>query len=247
MTAALLKQLNDSAAVQDWAGAAQALSGLCALAGKQAERREISALLAGRAAVYGALASDEPKARKNAARLLSAIGTPDDAPALIAALGRERTRFVVPSLLLALGAAGGAAALEALCAYAPPTPQTPEEEKHCAEIRAALEKALARLTPAPTVALHALRAPRTVLLKHPEGFADALLDELRALGLPGKATAEGVLTSTQDLDALYGARCFGEALLPCGQVLLAPQEIALAARQGWTSLCAADEAGAPDL
>ena len=248
MTRRLAHELHASVAARDWAGAAQALSGLAAQCAKAAARRELAALPFVHADVLAALASDASKARKNAARLLSATGTAADVPALSAALARERTRFVVPSLLLALGAIGGSAAHEALLAFVPPAPQAPDEEKHCAAILAAHQTALARFMPPPTVELHALRAPRAVLLRCPAGFSDALLAQLAAHGMDGRAAAGGVLLeAVRDLDALFAARCFFEALLPCGRVPLEPEAVARAARPGWEALCGADAAGAPAL
>ena len=89
MTRALAQALHASVAAADWAGAAQALSGLAAQCARAAARRELAALPFVHADVLAALASDAPKARKNAARLLSATGTAADVPALPAALLRS--------------------------------------------------------------------------------------------------------------------------------------------------------------
>ncbi len=97
---------------------AEALSALCAAVKKQAAREIVLELVENRALVYAALESSDAKTRKNAARLLGALERESDAPALIAALNREETRFVVPSILLALGSVGGAEAQQALFAYA---------------------------------------------------------------------------------------------------------------------------------
>lgn len=230
-------RLHEAVARQDWAAAASVLSELCALVKKQADRERLCARLDHRA-LYASLACGEPKARKNAARLLSAVGTAQDAPALAAALAREGTRFVVPSLLLALGAVGGEEAAAALRAYEPPQPAAPEEEKHCAEIAAAHSRALDRCCGEPPPALHALLAPRPALLRHPAGLQAALLDELQALGVAAQGTPDGVCVRASSLDALYRARCFFEVLLPCGTVEAEPRAIAQAARGGWTALCA---------
>ena len=197
-----------AAARQDWTAAAAALSQLCALAKKQAQREALQKELR-RDALHAALACPEPKARKNAARLLSAVGDAGDAPALAAALR----------------------------AYVPPEPAGPEEQKHCEQIAAAHRLALDRCcaeTPAP---LHSLRAPREALLRPPAGLAEALLDELAALRIPAAAAEGGVRVRASSLDALYRARCFFEILLPCGRVPLAPEAVARAARSGWESLC----------
>lgn len=247
---AACERLTRAAQSGDWTAAAEALSALTALCKKQEARKEIEAALAGTETVTAALGSAEPKARKNAARLLSAIGKEADAAALSEALLGERTRFVVPSLLLALGAVGGKTARAALEAYTPPLSTAAEEDKHCREIAEAHRKALSRLHPKKTVTLHRFFAEQTVLLRHSEGFAEALVAELTALGLPAErteagrtdtgrteagGTEAGVRTRTDSLDRLYRARCFFEVLLECGTVPLDPQTIAAAARRGYLS------------
>lgn len=251
-----VEQLKACTASGGWDGAAEALSALCAEAKKLAAKREIDLQLADRTPVLLALMCEAPKARKNAARLLSAIGSAADAPSLIAALAREQTRFVVPSLLLALGTVGGAEASAALSAYVPPTPESPEEEKHCAEIVAAHTKALGRFDTtgsfAGSIGWIGAPTPCAVLLTHPDGFADVLLDELSALGLPARAAKGGVLVQAHDFKKVFRARCFYEALLPCHSdmaegIELTPEAIAEAAKTGWEILCRADAAGAPEL
>ena len=108
-------------------------------------REEIDRLFSERTSLYGQLQSPLPKARKNAARLLGLLEQERDARALIEALRREETRFVVPALLLALGSVGGEAAKEALLAYAVPEARGESDEAHIADIRLAREKALSAL------------------------------------------------------------------------------------------------------
>ncbi len=235
MIAQWMQRLETAALTSDWSGAAAALSALCELSKKQAARQALAAC--DTACVHAALRSDEPKARKNAARLLSAIGTQPDVPALSEALAREGTRFVVPSILLALGAIGGRAAENALSAYAPPLPESPEQEKHCAEIQTAYKKAVGRLAPQPASAIHSLSEPAPLLLVPPSGFADVLIDELRAHGAHGEAALGGVRVVERDLGALYRCRCLLEALIPCGEARLEPAAIAAAAKRGWQCFC----------
>ena len=142
------------------------------------------------------------------------------------ALAREETRFVVPSILLALGAIGGRAAENALSAYAPPLPESPEQEKHCAEIQAAYKKAVGRLAPQPAAAIRSLSEPAPLLLVPPSGFADVLIDELRTHGAHGEAALGGVRVVERDLGALYRCRCLLEALIPCGEARQEPAAIA---------------------
>lgn len=237
MTAAWMQRLEEAAAAADWSAAAAALSALCEQAKKQAARQALQAC--DFACIHAALRSGEPKARKNAARLLSAVGTQADVPALTEALAREETRFVVPSMLLALGAIGGPLAKEALLAYAPPAPASPEQEKHCAEIQAAYKKALGRLAPQPAAAIRSLSEPIPLLLVPPAGFAEALLDELRAHGAHGEAVPGGVRVVERDIGALYRCRCLLEALIPCGETQPEPEAIAAAAKRGWQCFCPA--------
>ena len=86
------------------------LAALTAAAKKKADKEAIDAAFSDRTPLYAQLSASEPKLRKNAARLLGALGDGRDAAALAAALPAERTLFVVPSILLALGRVGGSAA-----------------------------------------------------------------------------------------------------------------------------------------
>ena len=196
---------------------AEALSALCATVKKQAAREIVLELVENRASVCTALESPDPKARKNAARLLGALERGSDAPALIAALNREETRFVVPSILLALGSVGGTEAQTALLAYAAPEAMDESEQKHVLEIRTALEKARASLErDVPLPPRRKLDAPRDILAVSPEGFPSILNGELAALGFAGEEYSDGVLVHTDNLKKLFAARCALEFLLPAG-------------------------------
>lgn len=226
---------------------AGALSSLCALTGTKEGQTAVLHALGGTEKVVGALRSGEPKERKNAARLLSAIGTDDAVAALEDALSRERTLFVIPSLLLALGAVGGEEAKRVLLAYEVPDPASEEEKKHIALIAEAKNKALSHAVREAAPGLHRLYRPAEMLLIAPAGFRDTLLRELDAAGLTHRTGAEGVFVTTNDLDKLFKQRCFYEALIPCGVTACSASEIARAARSGWELLCAPDSMGAPKL
>ena len=114
------------------------LSALTAAAKKKADKEAIDAAFSDRTPLYAQLSAAEPKLRKNAARLLGALGDGRDAAALAAALPAERTLFVVPSLLLALGRVGGSAAEAAIAAFPVPEPRDETEQKHVEEICRAL-------------------------------------------------------------------------------------------------------------
>jgi hypothetical protein len=207
---------------------AGALSALTAEAKKQASREEIDRLLSERTELYALLKNGEPKARKNAARLLGALGRERDADALSAALSAEETRFVVPSILLALGGVGGAVARAALDAYVLPAAADETEEKHVLEIAEAHKKARAALErdiPLPQRAK--LDSKREILAVSPAGFAPVLMNELSSLGFSGRLAPDGVAVVTDDLAQLYRARCLTEALIPAGRgVLLDAEQIA---------------------
>ncbi len=204
-----------------------ALSALTAEAKKQSARETIDRLLSDRSAVYALLDDGEPKARKNAARLLGALANERDAVALAASLHEETTRFVVPSILLALGSVGGAAAEAALNAYLPPSAADETEQKHVMQIVEAQKKALAALTrDVPLPVRGPLDAPHAIRAVAPAGFAPLLRDELASLGFSGSITPGGVSVETGDIARLYRARCMQEALIPAGtSIPLDPDEI----------------------
>lgn len=208
-----------------------ALSALSAFAKKRAARETIDRLLADRSVVYAALESADPKARKNAARLLGALGCPADAAALARALKTEKTLFVVPSVLLALGGVGGGAAETALARYEAPAPEDETEQKHVLEIQSALEKARASLERGePLPPRTKLPRPADVLLAAPEGFAEILRRELIALKLPAAPHPDGALIRTDDLEPLFTVRCAAEVLVPIASSLpLDADKIAAAA------------------
>lgn len=213
--------------------AASALSDLTAESKKLASRKELDGLLGDRAAVMELLDDPSPKVRKNAARLLGALSHPEDAAALAYALKREQTRFVVPSLLLALGSVGGDCAREALAAYTPPDPEDETQRKHCAEIAEAYNKARSALAASDAAPLPVYEPAGVVthLLVAPEGFSEMLLGELQALGYAPQPHPQGALVQTDNLQKLFRARCFTEALIPIQSgVALDPEAIAAASR-----------------
>ncbi len=206
------------------------LSALCAEAKKPAARAEIDSANADRQALYALLTAERPKTRKNAARLLGALGRERDSAALIAALNTENTLFVLPSVILALGSTGGNAARAALSAYAPPSAAEPAEEKHIAAISDALVSARAALN---TEALphYTLSQPRRLLAVSPEGFSDVLSAELVSLGYRPETVGTGCYVNAFDWEKLYRARCMSELLIPLAERLpLSAEAVAEAAR-----------------
>ena len=222
MTAAeLVQKLNSETAVE-------ALSALCAVAKTKLGRAEIEEALGDRS-ILGTLArSDSPKARKNVYRLLGALENAADVPLLVSALETETTLFAVPSLLLALGKLG---AKDALLSYRIPVSESPETDKHIAEITIAYEKAMQRFETVPTGTRETLDAPKEILCFAPHGFANELRDELSALGLSGTIRGDAVQVKTADIARVYRANCMTEALLPIAKdVPMEPKAIAAAAK-----------------
>lgn len=191
------------------------LSALAAHAKKRAARETLEHIFADRAVLYAALKAPEPKARKNAARVLGAFANERDTDALIDALQTEETRFVIPSILLALGAIASDRAGEAIHAYTPPVAADETEEKHVADILEAHEKAKSALTrdiPLPPRAR--LKAAHEVLLVHPAGFGEILLKETTSRGFVASLEHDGVHVTTDQIKTLQELRCATELLLP---------------------------------
>lgn len=176
-----------------------------------------------RAELARRLADPSPKRRKQAARLVGALANPLDAPALIEALARETTRFVRPSMLLALGSVGGAAR-EALQKYVPAPPAAPEDEKHYNEEKQALEAALLRLTPAAIPAFRAVDEEVRVQLRG--ALPSVIVEEANALGLQTLQRGAGVELFCSDMAALGAIRSYREALLPLGSADFTPAALA---------------------
>lgn len=216
---------------------AAALSALVAAAKKQAARKYIDTSFS-RDKLYAALQHADPKARKNAARLLGALENRKDAPALIAALKAETTRFVRPSMLLALGAVGGEEARAFLDALPEPVANSPEEEKHAREEAEALRRARARLMPVASHPFKGFTKPHDAVLLSSSGFAPLLQQELQQLSISARPAGEDMLAlCVQDVAPLFRARCFSELLFPLAEGIPAdPTKAANAVREPFVSL-----------
>lgn len=193
----------------------QQLSEYCRLAKTKAGQQELQQQFSDRAPLYAALGEEHPKTRKNAARLLGAMGEQRDVPALVQQLQQEKTRFVRPSLILALGALGGEAARQAVQALPEPVASSPEEEKHVAEEKQAIRTALSRLSPQKPHPFVKPDKPLEVELRAPRGFLEQLQEELTGLGYePFHPKGNSLRVKTTDIAGLYRARCFTELLIP---------------------------------
>ena len=191
------------------------LSSLAAHAKKLAARDMLNRIFSDRAPLYHALSAPEPKARKNAARLLGTLNQKRDLDALVQALNTERTLFVIPSILLALGSIAGEKAEAAINHYEIPTAADETEEKHVQEIREAHMKALASLTrDIPLPQRTRLSAPHEVLLVPPVGFGQILFKETTSRGFQAELLTDGVHVVTDQIKTLQEIRCAQELLLP---------------------------------
>ena len=88
------------------------------------------------------LQSDNPKYRKNTAKIIGSFGKSEYSQLLCDALKKEQTRMVIPSVLLALGSIGDELAYNTLNSYNVKPASDETEIKHEQEERAALNKAL---------------------------------------------------------------------------------------------------------
>ena len=196
-------------------GNAAACGFLCACAKKKAMKENIALRLNDeRSALYNALQNDASKMRKNAARLCGALANPADEKALIEALEKEDTRYVRPSLILALGAVGGEAATQTLVNYV----VEPGDPKHMSAEKEALTMARARCI---HVEKHSFKAPQKAVdleLRAPKWLSDELAWELRQKGFaPRRSFTEAVTLKTANIEELFKVRSFFEILFPLGK------------------------------
>ncbi|MCR5808629.1 MAG: methyltransferase domain-containing protein [Clostridiales bacterium] len=206
-------------------GAASAL--LARLASSKRMLIKMSEDEALKAALLNNLGSESPKLRRNCARLLGALRDPAFAEALTSALSREETRFVRPSLLLALGAVGGEKAAEVLSRYEVVPPKDVTENKHFEEEKAALVMARRSLAPKTEHVFSGLKAKETVELRAPYKLTHQLAGELSDMGVASfDIRQDSLKVTTDDYPGLFFARCFTEALFPIGTSSVDPAAIA---------------------
>lgn len=197
-------------------GNAAACGFLCAAVKRKAIREYIALRLQDdRRVLHEALRSESSKMRKNAARLCGALANPLDEAALVAALQREDTRYVRPSMLLALGSMDGVEARKLLLSYV----VEPGDPKHMSAEKEALKMARAR---AIHVEKHVFCAPKKSIemeLRCARGLSDALAEELREAGFtPRRAFSEGVQVKNADVEGVMNrVRGFHELLFPLGK------------------------------
>jgi 23S rRNA G2445 N2-methylase RlmL len=170
------------------------------------------------------LADADAKVRKNAAALIGSVCAKEYAGALLNALQREETEFVLPSILLALGKTGDPEALETLKSYTPKS----EVEKHREEERLALQKALSALGGG----VKSLRIPDVsgfpVVITCPPGHIDLTMEELDEFGREYKnfsGFADALLVYPEKYGDLFRCRTFYEALVLLGKCKNTPESL----------------------
>ncbi|MBR6006330.1 MAG: methyltransferase domain-containing protein [Clostridia bacterium] len=198
--------------------------------------------------IRSAVSDESPKIRRNSARLLGSLSRDaKDARLLIDRLSAEETRFVRPSLLLALGSVGGEEAEAVLDAYTPAAPADETEKKHYEEECEALKLARAAVMKHEKHSFAGLDREYEIELAAPDRLTAQLESELRQLGLePYDIRRSSLKVKTKDYPALFAARCFHEALFPIASVNEPTAEnIAAAAKPFMTAFMPAVHAGEP--
>lgn len=202
----------------DAALSARALGLIAAWAGKKAVREKLlskeSAALVKEQLGFS-LRNVNYKMRKNAARLAGALGLPELAPAVEAALTAEDTALVRPSQLLALGAIGGEEAHRFLAEYRLPEAVTENEKVHNREAEEALRKALLNTAVREKHRFIGLSGETELILTAPDNLTEFVARELERQGIPVlKKTPSGVTVRVSSLDELSAIRGYKEILFP---------------------------------
>ena len=150
-----------------------------------------------------------PKLRRNACRLLGALSRSEsDADLLISRLDAEETRFVRPSLLLAIGSIGGERAEAALKDYEPAPAADETEKKHFEEETEALKQARAACMKHEKHSFTGLKKEYEIELAAPDRLAMQLAGELADSGYTAyDLRRASVKVKTADYPGLFAARC----------------------------------------
>lgn len=175
----------------------------------------INERLGDRQFLYRLLSAEDPKVRKNTARLIGALGCDQDSSAVIAALQRETVRMVRPSLLLALGTLQTREAQSVLEAYTVEEATDSSEEKHVKEEQKALMTARASYI---STSRHSFRGlPRNIKaeLRCADQLEEALVQELATMRIPARKLGRGrVGAQISSFKALQNVRSWRELLFP---------------------------------
>ncbi|MEX1308376.1 MAG: methyltransferase domain-containing protein [Eubacteriales bacterium] len=188
-----------------------ASSVLCDAANKEKFKKKIFTTLSPDLAAQ-LLADEDPKLRKNIAKLIGTANQKRYARVLIDALQAEQTEFVLESLILALGYTDYSKdAYKFLLAYTPKA----TEDKHRIKEEMALQKALSSLKKAEPIDDVGLK-DTAVILTYPAETPDALKDELKSYKIPFSAypaLKNALSVKVDHLTDVFVSRCFFEALV----------------------------------
>lgn len=198
-------------------GNSQAASFLCISAKKKAAREYISDLADRdkRSCLHVRLSSENPKMRKNTARLMGALCCADDDEYIIRALNAEKIRMVIPSMLLSLGAIGTEKCHSALKSYTVAPAEDEQQEKHVREEQAALAKALSAFADAQRHVFIGFEEIPALKLTCARSMGKYAARDCRAVGLTVLSqTDSSVTVKGAPLDTLKSVRSFRELLIP---------------------------------
>lgn len=195
---------------------AKACAFLCRAAKKKAVREKVAEFFdENRNLPSDMLLSENPKLRKNTARLIGALKDSGYAQMLISALERERVKMVIPSLILALGAVGGSEAHKFLSDYKVEPAKDESEIKHEREAREALSKALSLFESQAKHEFTDFCAFKSVQLICANHMAKYVADDLCAAGIKVISYSDTTVDIKEsDLNKIYSVRSFRELLIP---------------------------------
>lgn len=158
-----------------------------------------------------------PKIRKNTARLMSVLSNDADLAILLNALQREETLFVIPSIVLAMGQFEDERCPKALedTLTRISNFDTPENQKHIAEIRKAVQTVLTRNQKRENDTIFTgLDNANVELLALPE-CGDLLEQEAKkVVGFRFHRKDASLIIPQCNYQSLFQLRCFTEALIP---------------------------------
>ncbi len=161
------------------------------------------------------LTGEDAKLRKNTARVMGAIGKKEYAPLLMTALKNERTRFVRPSITLALGAIGREDVKAFLDSYTVPSANDESEKRHYAEETEALTSARQRLIKTEKHTFRALDTEYEFELRAPDRLVGSLLFDMEKEGLtPDSHKENRVFIKTKHVEKLLKLRSMQSMLMP---------------------------------
>ncbi len=204
-----------------------------------------------REALHACINDSEPKLRKNAARLTGLLLSPEDVGALVHALNKEKTMFVIPSQILALGALAkiNDEARSSLLAFKPPETGDSTLARLNEDIVQALKTAREPFVARERHEFRALPYKWDIELVHADNLGDGLLDEIRRTGVNHSVISRGkssVTINTDDYVSLFNVRLFSEALFVLGEVeTLSGEDIAEVAAPALRRLMRSHTGSAP--